>query len=124
VNSIEQAGTWLLAVIVLIVVMNWFLHKFYWTGWLSMHGKFKRDLITETPVANLTSSLSRGLFLGMTLLGFFSVYREGFEVMLFLQSLRLQVGSEIVLQGVALGLLFTSIIGVLTFHAHKRLPHR
>ncbi|MDR3615615.1 MAG: FTR1 family protein [Candidatus Obscuribacterales bacterium] len=119
-----QAGTGLLAVVVLIVVMNWFLHKFYWTGWLSMHGKFKRDLITENTATNLSSSLSGRLFVGMALLGFSSVYREGFEVVLFLQSLRLQVGSEIVLQGVALGLFFTGIIGVLTFQAHKRLPHR
>ena len=28
-----QAATGLLAVIVLLVVMNWFFHKTYWTGW-------------------------------------------------------------------------------------------
>ena len=30
-----QAATGLLAVIVLLVVMNWFFHKIYWTGWIS-----------------------------------------------------------------------------------------
>ena len=32
-----QAATGLLAIIVLMVVMNWFLHKLYWTGWISLH---------------------------------------------------------------------------------------
>ena len=31
------------------------------------------------------------------------MYREGFEVVLFLQSLRLQVGAFVVLQGVLIG---------------------
>ena len=30
-----QAATGLLAVIVLLVVMNWFFHKVYWTGWIA-----------------------------------------------------------------------------------------
>jgi high-affinity iron transporter len=52
------------------------------------------------------------------------VYREGFEVVLFLQTLRLQVGSLIVLVGVLIGLFFTVIVGVLTFVAHHRLPYK
>jgi len=32
-----QAGTGLLAIVVLLVVMNWFFHKLYWTGWISLH---------------------------------------------------------------------------------------
>jgi high-affinity iron transporter len=61
---------------------------------------------------------------GLILLGFASVYREGFEVVLFLQTLRLQVGSLIVLFGVLIGLFFTVIVGVLTFVAHRRLPYK
>ncbi len=34
-----QAGTGLLANIVLLVIMNWFFHKIYWTGWISLHNK-------------------------------------------------------------------------------------
>ncbi|MGC2701461.1 MAG: hypothetical protein WA306_14795, partial [Candidatus Acidiferrales bacterium] len=30
-----QAGTGLLAVLVLLLVMNWFFHGVYWTGWIS-----------------------------------------------------------------------------------------
>jgi high-affinity iron transporter len=61
---------------------------------------------------------------GLAVLGFTSVYREGFEVVLFLQSLRLQVGSLIVLEGVLVGLVLSSIVGVLTFIAHRRLPYK
>src|SRR3954468_9556896 len=32
-----QAATGLLAVVVLLVVMNWFFHRIYWTGWISSH---------------------------------------------------------------------------------------
>jgi len=60
----------------------------------------------------------------LIILGFTSVYREGFEVVLFLQSLRLQVGSGIVLQGVLVGLFFTAIVAALTFFAHQRLPYK
>jgi high-affinity iron transporter len=61
---------------------------------------------------------------GFIFLGFTSVYREGFEIVLFLQSLRLQVGSTIVLFGVLAGLFLTAIVGVLTFVAHRRLPYK
>lgn len=62
--------------------------------------------------------------MGLALLGFSSVYREGFEVVLFLQNLRLQVGSFVVLQGVLIGLFFTAIAGILTFMAHHHLPYK
>ena len=36
-----QAATGLLAIVVLLVVMNWFFHKVYWTGWIGMHTQRK-----------------------------------------------------------------------------------
>jgi len=42
-----QAATGLLAVIVLLVVMNWFFHKVYWTGWISMHNRRRRTLMSD-----------------------------------------------------------------------------
>lgn len=112
-----QAATGLLAIVVLLVIMNWFFHNVYWTGWISMHNKRKKELVTSdiTP-ANAMK--------GLVLLGFSAMYREGFEIVLFLQNLRLRAGSATVLQGVAVGLFFTSIIGVLTFVAHKHLPYK
>ena len=41
-----------------------------------------------------------------------------------MQSLRLQVGSLVVLEGVAIGLVFTAVVGALTFVAHHRLPYK
>ena len=61
---------------------------------------------------------------GLILLGFTSVYREGFEVVLFLQNLRLSYGAGIVLEGVALGLALTALVGGVTFFAHRQLPYK
>lgn len=73
-----------------------------------------------TQVAAGTSGATTGLLL----LGFSAVYREGFEVDLFLQSLRLQVGSAVVFQGVLIGLAFTAVVGALTFFGHHKLPYK
>jgi high-affinity iron transporter len=116
-----QAATGLLAVIVLLVVMNWFFHRVYWTGWISLHNRRKSSLLNDS---SAPGSLRSRLLFGLALLGFASVYREGFEVVLFLQSLRLQVGSLIVLEGVLVGLFFSAIVGVLTFFAHHHLPYK
>jgi high-affinity iron transporter len=116
-----QTATGLVAVIVLLIVMNWFFHKVYWTGWISMHNRKKRELISS---AQASESSGLRLLWGLGLLGFASFYREGVEVVLFLQSYRLQLGGTIVLQGVLLGLLFTAIVAVLNFVAHRHLPYK
>ncbi|MBS1726220.1 MAG: FTR1 family protein [Armatimonadetes bacterium] len=121
VNASElaiQAGTGLLAIIVLLVVMNWFFHKLYWTGWICHHCK-RRKQIFEEPDATPSK-----VFLGLALLGFTAIYREGFEVVLFLQDLRLKAGSGVVLSGAGIGLFLTSIVAALTFAAHRRLPYK
>ena len=113
-----QAATGLLAVVVLLVIMNWFFHKVYWTGWISMHNKRRQRLLAEAGREGSRTAW------GFALLGFSVVYREGFEVVLFLQNMRLQAGSGVVSQGVAIGLAFTAVVGVLTFVAHHRLPYK
>jgi high-affinity iron transporter len=112
-----QAATGLLAVAVLLVVMNWFFHKVYWTGWIAAHNRRRRKL-QGTPGA------ARRVLLGLAILGFTAVYREGFEVVLFLQNLRLKAGSATVLEGVALGLALTAAVGIVTFLLQHRLPYR
>ncbi|HEY0759667.1 MAG TPA: FTR1 family protein [Acidisarcina sp.] len=116
-----QAGTGLLAIVVLLVVMNWFFHKIYWTGWIALHNRKKRDLLEGA--AEETKSNTRVL-LGMAMLGFTSLYREGVEVVLFLQSYRLKLGGSTVGYGVLFGLFFTAVVAVLTFAAHRKLPYR
>ena len=115
-----QAATGLLAIVVLLVVMNWFFHKVYWTGWISLHTRKKRKLMDDADSGSTRSSLLWGL----GLLGFTSLYREGFEVVLFLQSYRLQMGGTIVLEGVAIGAAATLLVALLTFVAHRRLPYK
>jgi high-affinity iron transporter len=114
-----QAATGIPAIIVLLLVMNWFFHKMYWTGWISNHHKRRRGLLSSDSETN-----KRRLLLGFALLGFTSVYREGFEVVIFLQNLRELYGSSVVLEGVTIGLLFTAATGVLTFALHQRLPYK
>jgi high-affinity iron transporter len=116
-----QAATGLLAVIVLLVVMNWFFHKVYWGGWICFHNRRKRDLQAGAKNSQITK---RSLLWGLGLLGFSSLYREGFEVVLFLQGYYLKMGWKPVLFGAVLGLIFSGLVGVLTFVAHRRLPYR
>ena len=100
--------------------MNWFFHKLYWTGWISLHNQRKRELLSEE--GKERSELR--VLSGMALLGFTSFYREGFEVVLFLQSYRLKLGSLVVLYGVVVGAFATAIVAILTFVAHRHLPYR
>ena len=116
-----QAATGLLAVVVLLVVMNWFFHKVYWGGWIAMHNRNKKKLLTSASESEISK---RRLTWGLVLLGFASLYREGFEVVLFLQTYYLQMGGKIVLVGSLLGLFLTGIVALLTFVAHKKLPYR
>jgi high-affinity iron transporter len=114
-----QAFTGILAVVVLLIIMNWFFHKIYWTGWINLHNRKKQELTN-----NNGEKLNTSTFWSLFILGLTSVYREGFEVVLFLQNLRLKVGSDIILQGTLIGLALTMIVGVLTFLAQRRLPHK
>ena len=109
-----QAATGLLAIVVLLVIMNWFFHKIYWGGWIRAHNRRRKSLIENAGTAK------RGLLWGLILLGFTSLYREGFEVVLFLQSYNLRLGGGVVLKGAMFGLSLTAIVAVLTFVLQQR----
>src|SRR5246500_4082015 len=94
-----QAATGLVAVIVLLVIMNWFFHKIYWGGWIRAHNRRRKSLLDNARVAEISQSR---LWWGLILLGFTSLYREGFEVVLFLQSYNLRLGGAVVLKGAML----------------------
>ena len=116
-----QAATGLLAVIVLLVIMNWFFHKIYWGGWIRAHNRRRKTLLENARAAEISRSR---LWFGLVLLGFTSLYREGFEVVLFLQSYHLRLGGAVVLKGALLGMMLTGIVAVLTFVLQQRLPYR
>ncbi|MEO5951404.1 MAG: FTR1 family protein, partial [Chloroflexia bacterium] len=104
----------LVAIAVLLVITNWFFHKVYWTGWIAnFHSKKKRLIGGEA-----------GQMLGLVILGFTSVYREGFETVLFLQALVLEAGIGSVLAGIAIGLAGTILVGIVVLALQAKLPYK
>jgi len=116
-----QAATGLLAVIVLLVIMNWFFHKIYWGGWIRAHNRRRKALLENAAAVEISK---RSLQCGLILLGFTSLYREGFEVVLFLQTYHLRLGGGVVLNGALLGIVLSGMVAVLTFVLQQRLPYR
>lgn len=118
--SLGQYGEKLEAIVsvvaigVLLIVMNWFFHKVYWTKWIAHHHQKRRMLIGG----------AAGQFLGLALLGFTSVFREGAETVLFLQAMVLDAGTLTVMKGVALGLAGVAVVGALVFYMQAKLPHK
>jgi len=113
-----EAVVSLIAIGVLLIITNWFFHKVYWTGWMANFHAKKRRLIGGVAVVTISQTL------GLVILGFSSIYREGFETVLFLQSLVLEAGIPTVLEGVALGMVGVAIIGAVTFTLQVRLPYK
>ena len=109
-----EAVVSLVAIVVLLIITNWFFHDTYWTDWMAGFHKKKARII----------GAGVGQFVGLALLGFTSVYREGFETALFLQALVLEAGSLSVLTGVALGLAATFAVGFVVFKVQTKLPYK
>jgi len=110
-----EAITGFIAIVVLLLVLNWFVHKVYWSEWIGRHHRQRRRLLARTGVSATV---------GLVALGFTAVYREGFESVLFLQNLELKAGSAAVLEGVGFGLAGTCAVGLATFWLHRKLPYR
>ncbi len=103
-----------IAVAVLLVIMNWFFHNVYWNDHLANFHKKKHQL--------MGANIGQGF--GLAVLGFTAMYREGFETVLFLQSLVLQSGPAIVIGGALVALALVTVIGVLVFMLQTKLPHK
>jgi len=103
------------------VIMNWFFHKIYWGGWIRAHNRRRKVLLANGAAAEISRVR---LQWGLILLGFTSLYREGFEVVLFLQSYNLRLGGGVVLKGALLGIVLSGMVAVLTFVLQQRLPYR
>jgi high-affinity iron transporter len=114
-----QAITGVLAIAVLLVVTNWFFHKVYWSEWI---GRFNRRRKVLERVDRL--GFISGQMLGFVLLGVTSVYREGFETVLFLQNLQVSAGTGATILGVGFGLAATAIVGVTTFALERKLLYK
>jgi high-affinity iron transporter len=105
-----------LAVLVLLMVTNWVFHKAYWVGW---NAKLRK--LSKSGEGGAESRLE---WLSLVTVGFLTIYREGFETTLFLQSLILESGMKWVLIGVVCGALMVAAAGVLIFVIGARLPYR
>jgi high-affinity iron transporter len=113
-----EAVVSLVAIAVLLLILNWFYHRVYWNEHLAgLHGRKKRILGIGVGVA-------AAQLIGLAMLGFSSVYREGFETVLFLQAIVLEAGAGTVLAGVAVGLAATLAVGVATIRLQRKLPHK
>ena len=97
----------IIAVIILLMVTNWVFHKYYWTGWNAR----LRDLskAAQKPRAPFFESLA------LVGVGFMTIFREGFETTLFLQSLILEAGMRPVLVGLAIGGALIAALGFVVF---------
>jgi high-affinity iron transporter len=114
-----EAIVGLIAIAVLLLVLNWFFHRVYWTGHISKFHKRRRRLLGVAAGGVLSAQV-----VGFVLLGFSTVYREGFETVLFLQALELNSGLPVVLEGVALGSLAVAAVAVSTFVLERKLPYK
>ncbi|MEZ5075836.1 MAG: FTR1 family protein [Solirubrobacterales bacterium] len=115
-----EAVVGVVAIGVLLLVMNWFFHRVYWTEWIKGH----RDRGKVLTGAALAAGAGAATVAGLYTLGFTSVFREGFETVLFLQALQLSSGTGVVLAGVSLGLVLTAIVGTITFMLERKLPYK
>ena len=107
----------LIAIGMLLVILNWFFHKTYWTGHLAgLHGK-KQAVLT-------TGGIAFAQLLALGTLGFTSVYREGFETVLFVQALVLATDVATVLLGVSIGIAATVLVGFAVFSLERKLPQK
>jgi len=109
----------LVAIAVLLLILNWFYHRVYWQGNLQGLHRRKKSILAGAGV-----SLATAQIIGLVLLGFTSVYREGFETTLFVQALTLEAGAFTVLQGIAIGLAATVAVGFIVISLERRLPHK
>ncbi len=114
-----SASVGLVAIAVLLLILNWFYHRVYWQENLQGLHRRKKLLLGGAGLGMLSAQA-----LGLVALGFSSVYREGFETVLFLQALTLEAGAWTVLQGVALGFGAVLCVFLLVVALERRLPHK
>lgn len=111
-----EAVVSVLAVIILLMVTNWVFHKMYWVGWNArLRDLSKSAKAVRAPFWEIAALLG---------VGFLTVYREGFETTIFMQSLVLEGSTGSVLLGAAGGFGFIATIGTLIMLFGAKLPYR
>jgi high-affinity iron transporter len=106
-GEIIEAVTGLLAIGVLLLITNWLFHQVYWKQWVT-------TLKAQAAGESAWQLISVGFLIG---------YREGFETVLFLQSLVLDGGGKPVALGVVIGGLALIALGVAALRLGLKLPY-
>jgi len=105
-----------IAVIILLLVTNWVFHKYYWTGWNAR----LRDL-SKAAQRQIATRWENMALVGV---GFMTIFREGFETTLFLQSLILEAGMQAVAIGLLIGGGLIAALGFAVFTIGAKVPYR
>ncbi len=111
----------ILAVGVLLMVTNWVFHKYYWVGW---NAKIRSLSKAALGAGDNAASSTRWETFALIGVGFLTIYREGFETVLFLQTFILEGGLQSVLIGLAIGGGIVALLGAMIFAVGAKLPYR
>src|SRR6266536_2043156 len=101
-----QAATGLLAIVVLLVIMNWFFHKIYWGGWIRAHNRRRKALLESARSADISQSR---LWWGLILLGF--ILTAMVAVLTFVLQQRLPYRKMLITTGILLGVVLLVMVG-------------
>jgi len=111
-REVLEGVTALLAAGVLFFVINWLFHQAYVVDW------------TAQMRARARAAVARGSVLGLAVLGFLVVFREGFETVLFFRALLAQVPASAAGAGFLAGAGATVLVVVVLARSGRRLPLR
>ena len=107
-GEVIEAVTGLLAIGVLLLITNWLFHQVYWKQWVTT---LKAQAGQDSSAWSLMT------------VGFLVGYREGFETVLFLQSLALEAGGKSVGIGVLTGAVILFGLGFAALRVGMKLPY-
>lgn len=107
-GEIIEAVTGMLAIVVLLLITNWLFHQVYWRQWVTT---------LKAQAADGDGAWK------LVMVGFLIGYREGFETVLFLQSLILDAGGRSVSLGVAIGCVALFLLGLGALRLGLKLPY-
>lgn len=115
-GEVLEAVVSILAVFILLMVTNWVFHKVYWVEWNTRLRELSRK--AKASEGGMWEALS------MVGVGFLTIYREGFETTLFMQSLILEGGWLPSVAGALCGVVLIGALGYAVFIFGAKLPYR
>jgi high-affinity iron transporter len=106
-GEVIEAVAGILAIVVLLLITNWLFHQVYWRQWVT-------TLKSQAAGESIWQLVSVGFLVG---------YREGFETVLFLQSLVLDGAGKPVALGVVIGGALLFALGIAVLRVGLKLPY-